>query len=46
MDCVGNDKLNGSMDDPLHNTIVGTILQSDSNAGTDLDNGVLSDEST
>jgi glycosidase len=46
MDCVGNDKLNGSMDDPLHNTIVGTILQGDPNAGTDLDNGVLSDEST
>jgi glycosidase len=37
---------NGSMDDPLHNTIVGTILQGDSNAGTDLDNGVLSDEAT
>jgi glycosidase len=34
------------MDDPLHNTIVGTILQGDSNAGYDLDNGVMSDEST
>jgi neopullulanase len=46
MDCVNPDMFNGSMDDPLHNTIVGTILQSDSNAGTDLDNGVLSDEAT
>jgi glycosidase len=46
MDCVGPDKLNGSVDDPIHNTIVGTILQSDSNAATDLDNGVKSDEST
>ncbi|HEY1691348.1 MAG TPA: alpha-amylase family glycosyl hydrolase [Polyangiaceae bacterium] len=46
MDCVGTDKLNGSMDDPLHNTIVGTILQSDGNAGTDLDNGVQYDDST
>jgi glycosidase len=46
MDCVGPTMLNGSMDDPLHNTIVGTILQGDSNAGTDLDNGVMSDEST
>jgi len=36
----------GSMDDPLHNTIVGTILSNDSNAGNDLDNGVLYDEST
>jgi glycosidase len=34
------------MDDPLHNTIVGTILQGDSNAGTDLDDGIISDEST
>jgi len=46
MDCVGTDKFNGSMDDPLHNTIVGTILQGDSNAGTDLDNGAVSDEAT
>ena len=46
MDCVGADKLDGSMDDPLHNTIVGTILQNDGNAGYDLDNGVLADEST
>jgi len=46
MDCVGDDKLNGSVDDPLHNTIVGTILQGDSNAGTDLDNGISSDQST
>jgi glycosidase len=46
MDCVQPNMFDGSMDDPLHNTIVGTILQGDSNAGTDLDNGVLSDEST
>jgi glycosidase len=46
MDCVGDTKLNGSVDDPLHDTIVGTILQSDTNAGTDLDNGVSSDETT
>ena len=46
MDCVGTDKLNGSVDDPLHNTIVGTILQGDTNAGTDLDNGVVYDEAT
>ncbi len=45
MDCVGPDMLNGSVDDPIHNTIVGTILQNDSNAGNDLDNGVLDDES-
>ncbi len=46
MDCVNPSMFDGSMDDPLHNTIVGTILQGDSNAGTDLDNGVLSDEAT
>jgi neopullulanase len=46
MDCVQPSMLDGSMDDPLHNTIVGTILQSDSNAGNDLDNGVLYDEAT
>jgi glycosidase len=46
MDCVQPSMFNGSMDDPLHNTIVGTILQGDSNAGTDLDNGVISDEAT
>ena len=46
MDCVNPNMFNGSMDDPLHNTIVGTILQSDSNAGNDLDNGVLYDEAT
>ncbi len=46
MDCVQPNMFDGSMDDPLHNTIVGTILQGDPNAGTDLDNGVLSDEST
>jgi glycosidase len=46
MDCVTPTMFNGSMDDPLHNTIVGTILQSDGNAGNDLDNGVLYDEAT
>ena len=46
MDCVNPSMFNGSMDDPLHNTIVGTILSNDSNAGTDLDNGVLYDEAT
>jgi neopullulanase len=46
MDCVNPSMFNGSMDDPLHNTIVGTILQGDESAGTDLDNGVMSDEST
>jgi glycosidase len=46
MDCVQPDMFNGSMDDPLHDTIVGTILQGDGNAGNDLDNGVLYDEAT
>jgi glycosidase len=46
MDCVQPNMFDGSMDDPLHNTIVGTILQGDANAGTDLDNGVVSDEAT
>jgi len=46
MDCVGADRLDGSVDDPLHNTIVGTILDTDGNAGTDLDNGAQYDEST
>jgi glycosidase len=46
MDCVNTDMFDGSMDDPLHDTIVGTILQGDSNAGTDLDNGVMYDEAT
>jgi neopullulanase len=46
MDCVNTDMFNGSMDDPLHNTIVGTILQGDPNVGSDLDNGVLYDEAT
>jgi len=46
MDCVGPTMLNGSMDDPLHNTIVGTILSGDANTGTDLDNGAVSDEAT
>jgi glycosidase len=46
-DCVADDKLNGSMDDPLHNTIVGTILQSDGSSegpAQDLYNGVVADE--
>jgi glycosidase len=46
MDCVGANMLDGSMNDPLHNTIVGTVLNNDGNAGYDLDNGVLYDEST
>jgi glycosidase len=46
MDCVNTNMFNGSMDDPLHDTIVGTILQGDSNAGYDLDNGVMYDEAT
>ena len=46
MDCVGTTMFDGSMDDPLHDTIVGTILQSDSNAGNDLDDGVMYDEAT
>jgi glycosidase len=46
MDCVGADRLDGSMNDPLHNSIVGTILNSDGNAGNDLDNAVLYDEAT
>jgi glycosidase len=46
-DCVGTSKLNGSMDDTLHNTIVGTILQSDTSSegpAQDLFNGVVADE--
>jgi glycosidase len=46
-DCVATDKLNGSMDDPLHNTIVGTILQNDTSSegpAQDLYNGVVADE--
>jgi glycosidase len=46
MDCVGDAKLNGSVDDPLHNSLVGSVLQEDSNAGNDLDNALISDEST
>jgi glycosidase len=46
MDCVGPQMFTGSMDDPLHDTIVGAILSNDANAGTDLDNGVLYDEAT
>ena len=46
MDCVGSDRLDGSMNDPLHNSIVGTILSNDGNAATDLDNAVLYDEAT
>ena len=47
-DCVNpTAMLNGSMDDPLHNTIVGTLLQSDTSSegpAQDLLNGVLADE--
>jgi neopullulanase len=46
MDCVEPSMFDGSMDDPLHDTIVGTVLQGDSNAGTDLDNGLIYDEAT
>jgi glycosidase len=46
MDCVGDTKLNGSVDDPLHNSIVSNVLQEDSNAASDLDNALISDEST
>ena len=46
-DCVATNMLNGSMDDPMHNTIVGTILQSDTSGegpAQDLYNGVVADE--
>ena len=46
-DCVASDRLNGSMDDTLHNTIVGTVLQSDGSSegpAQDLLNGVEADE--
>jgi len=43
-DCVGDNKFNGSMDDTLHNTIIGTILQNDANGAQDLYNGVVADE--
>jgi glycosidase len=46
MDCVGDTKLNGSVDDVLHNSIVSNVLQEDSNAASDLDNALISDEST
>jgi glycosidase len=46
MDCVGDTKFNGSVDDPLHNSLVGTVLQEDTNAASDLDNALVSDEST
>jgi glycosidase len=46
MDCVGDTKLNGSVDDVLHNSLVNDVLQEDSNAASDLDNALISDEST
>jgi len=46
MDCVGDSKLNGSVDDPLHNNLVNHVLQQDQNAASDLDNDLISDEST
>lgn len=46
MDCVGDTKLNGSVDDPLHNNLVNHVLQEDQNAASDLDNDLVSDEST
>jgi glycosidase len=45
MDCVGADKLDGSVNDPLHNTIVSTFLSGSEN-GTSLDNDIMYDEST
>ena len=46
MDCVGDTKLNGSVDDPLHNNLVNHVLQQDQNAASDLDNDLIGDEST
>lgn len=46
-DCVGQSMLNGSMDDTLHDTIVGTVLQDDTSSegpAQDLYNGVVYDE--
>jgi glycosidase len=43
-DCVGADRLNGSMDDGLHYSIKSNILQGGSNGGTNLANDVATDE--
>jgi glycosidase len=45
MDCVGADKLDGSVNDPLHNTMVNTFLTGSEN-GNSLDGDVQYDEST
>jgi glycosidase len=45
MDCVGADRLDGSVNDPLHNTIVNTFLSGNEN-GSSLDNDIQYDEST
>ncbi len=45
MDCVGSDRLDGSMNDPLHNSIVATFLQGNENA-TSFDRDLQYDEGT
>ncbi len=45
MDCVGANRLDGSMNDPLHYTMVSTFLQGSEN-GNSLDSDVQYDEST
>jgi glycosidase len=45
MDCVGPDKLDGSVSDPLHGTIVSTFL-SGSEDGNGLDKDIQYDEAT
>ena len=45
MDCVGADRFDGSMNDPLHNTIVNTFLQGSEN-GNSLDGDLQYDEAT
>ncbi|MGZ6780460.1 MAG: alpha-amylase family glycosyl hydrolase, partial [Mycobacterium sp.] len=45
MDCVGADKLDGSVSDPLHGTIVSTFL-SGSEDGNGLDKDIQYDEAT
>jgi glycosidase len=45
MDCVGVDKFDGSLNDPLHNSIVSTFLYGSENA-TSFDGDVQYDEAT
>ncbi|MEO6950768.1 MAG: alpha-amylase family glycosyl hydrolase [Polyangia bacterium] len=45
MDCVGADAFDGSMNDPLHNSIVSTFLYGSENPN-DFDNDVQYDEAT